>query len=108
MDAWHLPTVAATGKREPRVLFSSPECRAVVLDLQAGDAMGEHQVRERAVIEVVSGRVRIGPPDAELDAAPGTLVTFEPGERHSVSALEPSRLLLVLTPWPAKGHYADG
>ncbi len=108
MERWHLPSVAATGKREPRVLFSTEQCRAVVLDLQAGDAMGEHQVRERAVVQVVTGRVRLGPPGREVEAGEGTLVTFAPGERHTLTALDDSRVLLLLAPWPGEGHYLDG
>ena len=65
MERWHLPSIEATGKREPRVLFSTPACRAVVIDLQAGEEMGEHQVRERAVLEVVSGEVALGIAGAE-------------------------------------------
>ena len=105
MESWHLPSVEASGKREPRVLFSSPECRAVLLDLEAGDEMGEHQVRERAVLELVYGRVVLAAAGGELECAPGTLVTFAPGERHSVRALEHSRLLLMLSPWRGEGHY---
>ena len=32
---------------------------------------------------------------------------FDPGERHSVSSVGGARLLLVLAPWPADGHYAE-
>jgi quercetin dioxygenase-like cupin family protein len=108
MQRWHLPSVDALSKREPRVLFSTPQCRAVVIDLLRGERMGEHQVRERAVVEVVSGRVRIGSEADTVECGPGTLVTFDPGERHTVEALAPSRLLLMLAPWPADGHYAEG
>lgn len=109
MDRWHLPSVAATGKREPRLLFSTPPaCRAVIIDLQSGETMKDHSVREHAIVQVVSGSVRIcaGPDVAECPA--GMLVSFAPGERHSLTAVESSRLLLVLAPWPADGHYAPG
>ncbi len=108
VERWHLPSIEATGKREPRVLFSTPACRAVVIDLQAGEEMGEHQVRERAVLEVVSGEVALGIAGAETQCGAGTLATFTPGERHTVRALEDSRLLLLLAPWPADGHYLAG
>jgi quercetin dioxygenase-like cupin family protein len=87
------------------VLFSAPECRGVVIDLQAGDAMGEHSVHERAVVQVVEGSILLGPPGGEVECSPGTLATFDPGERHTLSALAPSRILLLLTPWPGDGHY---
>lgn len=108
MDRWHLPSVAATGKREPRVLFSSPACRAVVIDLQPGEEMGEHQVHERAVLSVVAGRVAFGSGGREVECDAGTLATFAPGERHTVRALEAARLLLLLAPWPGDGHYQHG
>lgn len=98
------PREPSVGRQKPRVLFSSPECRLVLLDLQAGESMPEHRVRERAVVKVISGRVSIeaGAQTVECDA--GTLVTFDPGERHSVHGLENARLLLVLAPWPAAGR----
>lgn len=101
------PRVARKDGSIPRVLFTSPECRAVVVELAEGETMGEHRVRERAVMQVVSGRVLVessGTP-AECDA--GTLVTFDPSEPHTVRALVDTRLLLVLAPWPAPEHYTD-
>ena len=32
------------------------------------------------------------------------MATFDPNERHEVRAVEDSRLLLVLAPWPGDGH----
>ena len=32
------------------------------------------------------------------------LVELAPGERHEVVASSKARLLLLLTPWPGKGH----
>jgi quercetin dioxygenase-like cupin family protein len=89
------------------VLFTSPECRAVIVELESGEAMGDHRVRERAVIQVVSGRVEIESSGERVECDAGTLVTFEPAERHSVRALTESRLLLILAPWPAAEHYGD-
>jgi quercetin dioxygenase-like cupin family protein len=90
------------------VLFSTPECRAVVLDLRAGDELGEHSVRERATIQVVSGSVAVSCNGGTVEAGAGTLVTFAPGERHSLRAAEEARILLLLSPWPADSHYAAG
>ncbi|HET6848664.1 MAG TPA: cupin domain-containing protein [Gaiellales bacterium] len=109
MDRWHIPSVDASGRREPRVLFSTPECRAVVIDLSDGDQLGEHSVHERAIIQVVSGEVTVAAAGSESSCSEGTLVVFEPGERHAVRATGgPARLLLTLAPWPGEGHYPDG
>jgi quercetin dioxygenase-like cupin family protein len=90
------------------VLFSQAAWRGVVIDLQSGESMGEHQVHENAVVEIVSGRVAVEADGREVECDPGTLVVFEPGERHAVRAVEASRVLLLLAPWPGKGHYQAG
>ncbi|HZQ64357.1 MAG TPA: hypothetical protein VFA66_03930 [Gaiellaceae bacterium] len=126
MKRWHLPSLAPSsekqlarepgadaprmpslGRQKPRVLFSYPECRVVVIDLQSGEELGDHQVRERAVLEVVSGRVSIECSEETVDCETGTLVTFAPGEQHSVRALADTRLLLVLAPWPAARNRSE-
>ena len=91
----------------PRVLFTSPECRAVVIDLQRGEELGDHHVRERAVVEVVAGRVMIESGAETEECETGTLVTFDPGEHHMVLALADTRLLLLLAPWPAAKHTTE-
>jgi quercetin dioxygenase-like cupin family protein len=101
------PRVPRRDGQIPRVLFSSPECRAVAVELRAGEAMGEHHVRERALVQVVRGRVEIDASGETADCGAGTLVVFERGESHSVRSLEPSLLLLILAPWPAHGHYTE-
>jgi quercetin dioxygenase-like cupin family protein len=99
--------VPSRERQIPRVLFTSPECRAVVVELRAGEELGDHNVRERVVVHVVEGEVTVESRDATASCAAGTLVTFEPGERHSVRAGRDARLLLLLAPWPAPGHYPD-
>jgi quercetin dioxygenase-like cupin family protein len=109
VERWHIPSVEASGQREPRVLFSTRECRAVVIDLNEGDALGDHSVHERAIVQVVAGEVLVGTAAGETTCSAGTLVAFEPGERHAVRATGgDARLLLMLAPWPGQGHYADG
>jgi quercetin dioxygenase-like cupin family protein len=108
MQRWHLPSIEADGKREPRVLFSRPECRAVVIDLNAGDELGTHRVYESALLQVVSGRVRLEVGEEGVECDSGSLVTFAARETRSLRALEPSRILIVLAPWPGDGHFAEG
>jgi quercetin dioxygenase-like cupin family protein len=120
MNRWHLPTIGPSsdkendrqpgpdaprvptaGRSKPRVLFSEPECRAVVIDLREGEEIGEHTVRERAVINVIAGSIVLESPDETAECAAGTLISLEPGERHAVRALSDARMLLMLAPWPA-------
>ena len=104
MQRWDLAAPSETGRDGPRVLFSTPEARAVVIDLAAGQELGDHRVRERAILEVLDGHVECGSDGAAAEYGRGTLIVFEPGEDHFVRAVGPARLLLVLAPWPGVGH----
>jgi quercetin dioxygenase-like cupin family protein len=91
------------------VLFSRPGCRAVLIDLNAGDELGEHRTHEHAILQVVSGRLAVTTADkrcSECDA--GSLISLEPHETRRIEALERARILLVLAPWPGEGHYREG
>ena len=107
MKSWDLLQIdAPDGIRTPAVLHSG-DARAIVLRLEPGQVLGDHQVRERAWLSVVEGEAELTCGDAVTAAGAGTLVMFEPGERHSVSSVAGARLLLLLAPWPAEGHYGD-
>ena|SRR5712691_8785549 len=104
MDDWNLKSLAWR-PHHPEILSSTEEGRAIVLDLPEGEALQDHQVHEGAWIIVMDGEVRITDHTGEpLDGRPGTLVKLAPRERHEVSALADSRLLLLLAPWPGAGH----
>jgi quercetin dioxygenase-like cupin family protein len=105
MQQWDLTAANEGGRTGPRVLFSTSEARGVMIDLAENEVMSDHQVRERAVLQVVHGSVTCTSGADTADGGAGTLIVFEPRETHSVCALQPTRLLLVLAPWPAPGHY---
>jgi quercetin dioxygenase-like cupin family protein len=89
----------------PEVLLSTPEGRAIVLDLPAGERLQEHQVHERAWLLVVTGAIEIADSGGDsVKGGPGLLAEFDPNERREVLATEDSRLLLLLSPWPGEGH----
>lgn len=94
-----------SGSRSPVVLHSDDEARAVLVGLSAGQALGDHQVKEFAYIAVVDGQVKVETGGETIQAGPGTLFRFEPDERRSVSSPDGARLLLLLAPWPGVGHY---
>jgi len=80
----------------------------VLLDLQEGEEMRDHRVHERAIVEVVSGRLEVTVDGDSVECDAGTLLTFEPGETRSVRALTPARIVLLLAPWPGDGHFRAG
>ena len=106
MESWRLPEIATpAGRRSPVVLKSEDEARAVLIGLDAGEELGDHQVKEHAWLLVVEGSVRIASADGHIEASAGTLAHFEPDERHSVASDEGAKILLLLAPWPGPGHF---
>lgn len=106
MESWRLSELETPGgSRSPLVLKSDDEARAVLVGLDPGQELGNHQVKENAWIVVIDGSVRIRAGSESLDAAAGTLVRFVPDERRSVSSEHGAKLLLLLAPWPGAGHY---
>ena len=109
MRRWDLTTIATPGGTvSPVVLDSQEEARAVLVGLEPGQELGEHQVKEHAFVLVVAGRAHVESNGTAHDAGPGTLLSFEPDERRTLSSAEGARLLLLLAPWPGAGHYRGG
>ena len=106
MEHWNLHDLDAA---TPAVLHSRDgEGRVVLIALAAGGELGEHEVREAALLLVVEGEVRIASGAETLAARAGELFRFDPHERHTVRTAGGTRLLLMLAPWPGEGHYPSG
>ena len=104
MKSWNLKRLDLK-PRLPEILSSSPEARAIALDLRAGESLPEHEVHERAWVVVVDGEVEVTSAGGErVGGGSGLLVELAPSERHEVVARSDARLLLLLTPWPGAGH----
>jgi quercetin dioxygenase-like cupin family protein len=106
METWDIPALAIE-PRQPQVLRSDEESRAIAILLPAGEELQDHQVHERAYLFVVSGEVEIGHGGETLRKGAGLLAQFEPNERHSVRAVSDARLVLLLSPWPGVGHPSE-
>ena len=87
MQRWDLTTIdAPDGTRDPVVLDTADGARAVLIVISPGQALGEHEVKERTWLLVVEGRAHVECGGDAIDAGPGTLATFQPGERHAISS----------------------
>lgn len=106
MQTWNLLEIEAPeGTRDPVVVHSGNEARAVLICLNAGQEMGDHQVKENAWVTVLEGSVRVSAGGETVEATPGMLCRFDPDERHSFASETGARILLLLAPWPGEGHY---
>jgi quercetin dioxygenase-like cupin family protein len=103
MDSWDIASLDVE-PRQPQVLRSDEETRAITINLPAGEELQEHQVHERAWVVVASGEVEIQNGGDTVTGGPGFLAHFEPNERHEVRAKTDTRLILILAPWPGEGH----
>ncbi|MEA2425429.1 MAG: hypothetical protein QOH13_1839 [Thermoleophilaceae bacterium] len=104
MDTWDIRTLDVQ-PHQPQVLRSDDgAARAIAILLPAGEELQEHEVHEHAYLVVVDGDVELAEGGESRSAGAGTVVHWEPGERHEVKASSEARLLLVLAPWPGEGH----
>ena len=106
MQSWNLMQLEMPeGSRSPIVLHSTEDARAVLIGLNAGQELGDHQVHENAYVLVVAGQVEVESGGEKVEAEAGTLFRFDAKERHRLSTRDGARILLLLAPWPGKGHY---
>lgn len=104
VNTWDLKSLDLK-PRLPEILSSSTDARAIALHLEADETLAEHEVHERAWLVVLDGQIEVRASDgSHASGGTGMLVEFAPGERHEVRASTAARLLLLLTPWPGKGH----
>lgn len=109
MQVWDLDTPSEGDRTVPIVLVSTPEARAVLIDLAPQEEMGEHQVRERAFVHVLAGHVEVIAADDTRLCGAGTLIVFEPSEPHTLRAVdERARLLLHARSLASKGTLRVG
>ena len=91
--------------RLPEILSSNEDARAVVLDLAEGEGLHEHEIHERAWLIVLAGEIEVSTAAGERAAGGvGLVIELSPRERHEVLAGANARLLMLLTPWPGRGH----
>ena len=108
MQTWQLTDIETPGgSRSPVVLHSDAEARAVLVALDPGQELGDHQVHENAWIVVLEGSVRIEGREGGVDAGNGMLIRFAAEERRAIRTDEGARLLMFFAPWPGEGHYRD-
>lgn len=90
-----------------RTLVRTPDLRVVVVVLDEGKRMEEHDTDVTALVHTISGRVRLQLPDRRVELAAGQLLALGPGLRHDVEALADSVVMLTLG-WDASAAPVAG
>jgi quercetin dioxygenase-like cupin family protein len=107
VQSWDLHSPAApNGTRDPIVLHSDDAARAVLIVLQPGQELGEHQVKENAWVTVIDGEIDVTCDGVTVNGGPGTFMRFDAGERHTLRSETGGRVLMLLSPWPGARHYS--
>jgi quercetin dioxygenase-like cupin family protein len=76
--------------------------RLVIFAFDAGQQLTEHTTPRPAILQVHQGRLQVTAGDSTHEASPDSWLSLDPNQPHSVTALEPSIMLLTLLPLPAK------
>jgi quercetin dioxygenase-like cupin family protein len=106
VQSWNLTEIEMPGgSRSPVVLRSDAGARVVLIALEPGQSLGDHQVKEGALVSVVDGAVRVQSGGETIEGAAGCFFSFDPDERRSITSDSGARLLMVFSPWPGEGHY---
>lgn len=104
MDTWQLD-LTPVEPHQPRILRTDRGAnRVILLRLPAGELLRHHQVRERALVFLMSGRAQIRHTGERRTLSAPALIHLEPAERHEVQAFSDSTLVICLSPWPGGYH----
>jgi quercetin dioxygenase-like cupin family protein len=77
-------------------LFREPGLRTILLHLNAGENMPEHQTRGAILVHCIAGRGVFAAGGDRTELRPGILVSVPPAAPHSVTAAAGEELLLLV------------
>ena len=78
-----------------------PDLRIVLMTLWSGARIQEHATAGRVSIQCIDGRVRMRVSGAEVELAPGQLITIDREIPHDIVAVGDSSVLLTIA-WPER------
>ena len=79
-----------------KVLYSDDQIRVVGFAFDTGQELSEHTASIPVIVQVVSGLFRFDVGEESWEIGPSSWMHLDASVPHSVTALEPSRLLLTL------------
>ncbi len=84
------------GKRNAITLRKGGGLNVVLLVMRSGDKLDEHEAAGPISVVVREGSIRFTTPEEDVEARPGTMLTFDAGVRHAVAALEDAVFVLTI------------
>jgi quercetin dioxygenase-like cupin family protein len=93
-------TTWSTGQNA-RTLVKYDDLRVVLIALQRGARIPEHQTEGRVSVHVIAGQAQVRASGRTFNLRTGGLLTLDPAIPHDVSATEESAILLTIA-WPGR------
>lgn len=81
-----------------KVVYKDDQIRVVLFAFDKGQELTEHTAALPAIVQVLSGQLRLTMGSETFDAKPGDWTQMPAGLPHAVVAIEPSTMLLTLLP----------
>jgi quercetin dioxygenase-like cupin family protein len=85
--------------RNSKTLVKQPDLRIVLVALNAGKSLEEHEAAARISIQTLSGHLTLQLQDRAIDLPAGHLLALDRAVRHDVAAAQESAFLLTIS-WP--------
>jgi quercetin dioxygenase-like cupin family protein len=79
-----------------KVIHRDDDIDVTVFGFDAGEGLTEHTAARPAIVQVLSGRLQFTVEEDEVQMVPGTWVHMSAGAAHSLTAVEPTVMLLAL------------
>jgi quercetin dioxygenase-like cupin family protein len=92
---------AWTSGQNARTLIKYDTLRVVLVALQAGRNLPEHETEGRLTIHVLSGHLEVKAAGRTFNLRPGGLLALDRNLPHDVRALQESTVLLTIA-WPGR------
>jgi quercetin dioxygenase-like cupin family protein len=90
----------SSGNRTAMTLVKHRDFRLVLVVMKPDACLARHRVRGTVLIQVLSGKIRIGILGEHLGASAGQVISLDPNLSHEVRAVEDTSLLITIA-WPA-------
>ena len=85
-----------SGATISKTVMSSEGARLVLFSFDTGQELTEHTAAMPVVLSVVEGHVRVTADERTVDLRPGGMVHLATRLPHSVEAVEPTKLALLM------------
>ena len=87
-----------------RVVVNNDVLRFVLFSFDAGQLLTEHASPKAVIVQLLTGELEFTVAGETSVLSPGDIVYLAPGDRHALTALEPSHLALTMVNVDKEGN----